>query len=374
MSWSDASTPREYATGIFKVHDESNVFQKKTQFRVIALTKPFRYSGPAPSGTNKDVASKYWFVGRILDKKMSHINFLDNPCNTSTTPKNVDTNTLVYLHTKIILSTDNEEPDFTAGDVVIATIEPGGRRVIYGLQFMKFLRVEDRDNKMPEVLEYDCSSLTNADWDNAPTVATTTSPPTSTPPSTTTPTAASTTASLHNVSDANKDKVHVIYWYAGVNHGTKSFVEEQIKTSVTLKDNQLIVVGEHNYTPAAMIESADKILKDNGWTKESESIGGWSAGGQALANHLKEYPVSNFTKVEVVDPVTAALLGVDFGPNTVMYYRVDNWSTTYAQIRAQLPELAAKIRTAGGTAEEILDATTGNHDTLNLKQLQDVVA
>ena len=167
----------------------------------------------------------------------------------------------------------------------------------------------------------------------------------------------------------------MIYWYAGVNHGTKSFVEEQIKASVTLKDNQLIVVGEHTYAPAAMIEAADKILKENGWTKESESIGGWSAGGAALARHLKEYPVSNFTKVEVVDPVTSALMGIDFGPNTVMYYRVNNWSTpAYDGIRTQLPQLAAKIRTAGGTAEEITDQTQGNHDTLNLKQLQDVVA
>ena len=162
-NWSDITTPRGYATSYFRIKNRKNAFQNTNEFRVIALTPPIRYSGPAPSGNNSDVASKYWFVGRILDKKMSHYNFLENPCAQSTTGDESAALMLQYLHAKIILSTSGEEPDFAAGDVVVATIEPGDRNVIYGLQFMKFMRVEDKDNDMPSVFEYDCKEH-NYDW------------------------------------------------------------------------------------------------------------------------------------------------------------------------------------------------------------------
>ena len=168
-NWSDITTPRGYATSYFRIKNRKNAFQNTNEFRVIALTKPERYSGPAPSGNNDDVASKYWFVGRILDKKMSHISFLENPCAQSVSGDDAAANMLRYLHTKVVLSVYNEEPDFNAGDVVVATIEPGDRNVIYGLQFMNFVRVEDKDNEMPEIFEYDCKEH-KYDWDTGSTV------------------------------------------------------------------------------------------------------------------------------------------------------------------------------------------------------------
>ena len=163
-NWSDVTTPRDYVTGLFKekAYVEDNTFQNTNEFRVIALTKPERYSGPKPSGTNSDVASKYWFIGRILDKKMSHYNFLENPCAQSMSNDKM----LLYLHAKIVLSTSGEEPDFTAGDAIYATIEPGSTDILYGLQFMKFVRVDDKDNKMPEVFEYNCEEH-KYDWADA---------------------------------------------------------------------------------------------------------------------------------------------------------------------------------------------------------------
>tara|TARA_R110000824_G_scaffold363947_2_gene552292 strand:- start:1729 stop:2877 length:1149 start_codon:yes stop_codon:yes gene_type:complete len=163
-NWSDITTPRDYVTGLFKekAYVEDNAFQNTNEYRVIALTKPVRYSGPAPSGTSSDVASKYWFVGRILDKGMSHYNFLENPCAQSVSSSRM----LQYLHTKVVLSTSGEEPDFTAGDAIYATIEPGSADILYGLQFMKFVRVDDKDDKMPEVFEYNCEEH-DYDWADA---------------------------------------------------------------------------------------------------------------------------------------------------------------------------------------------------------------
>ena len=169
-NWSSVSTPRDFAYAWFKqkVEDSivNNVFQKKSQFRVLALSRPEHYSGPIADGTASEQASKYWFTGRILEKNMAHYSFLESPCDVATTDSDTG-KMLQYLHAKIVLSTSGEEVNFDAGDVVIASIEPGSAEVIYGLQFMKFLRIEDKDGSQPELLTEDCSAWVDLDWADA---------------------------------------------------------------------------------------------------------------------------------------------------------------------------------------------------------------
>ena len=169
--WSGISSWRGYAQGLFKVTNRRNVFQNKTQFRVLALTRPEHYSGPDLStGQSSEQASKYWFIGRILSKNMSHYNFLESPCDMSTTSDPHAATMLMYMHAKIILSAAGEKPEFEGGDVIIASIEPGGPEVIYGLQFMKFLRVDDKDGSQSDILKEDCAYFNSDDFDWADAV------------------------------------------------------------------------------------------------------------------------------------------------------------------------------------------------------------
>ena len=363
---------------LFKVHSEMDAFMNKEEFAIRVLSTPV----PVGEGTGTSAAvGHHMFMGRILGigAPSPHEKYLDDPCELATSDDALATH-LISLHTRFKFFKLSTTQPINVGDVIFGRLEPdnGEEEGTYNLQFARLDRLDFKAAISQNSQPTECSSLSSLSYTmpmgQFPTVSMPVASGATTAAASITPGVSGATGNLHNVAESKKDEVHVIYWYAGVAGGTKSFVEGQIRNGVTLKDNQLIVVGEHNYSVETMEESANTILQENGWTKKSESVGGWSAGGGGLARHLAKYPVSNFVKVEVADPVTAALLGIKFGANTTMYYRVNNWSTSYATIREQLPQLAAKIRADGGTAIEITDPTTGSHEAINLKQLQNIAS
>jgi len=148
---------KESAEHLFKLPDKKNKFKNKNSFRVKVLTHPRAFSGPATNSGSVNtldestVASKYVFMGRVLDPDMSHHRFLQDPCDISTRSSKENAEhaaLLTALHTKIILSTKAVKPSFKVGDYIWATAGPGDNNMIYDLQHMQFTAIDDT---FPEV-------------------------------------------------------------------------------------------------------------------------------------------------------------------------------------------------------------------------------
>jgi len=148
---------KESAEHLFKLPDKKNKFKNKNSFRVKVLTHPRAFSGPATNSGSVNtldestVASKYVFMGRVLDPDMSHHRFLQDPCDISTISSKENAEhaaLLTALHTKIILSTKAVKPSFKVGDYIWATAGPGDNNMIYDLQHMQFTAIDDT---FPEV-------------------------------------------------------------------------------------------------------------------------------------------------------------------------------------------------------------------------------
>ena len=148
----------ESAEQHFKLPDQKNKFKNKNTFRIKVLTHPSAFSGPAaaltafkdpnssPNEARSDgPASKYVFMGRILDPEMGHHRFLQDPCDIKTISKENSEKAalLTVLHAKIIMSTKSHVPSFKVGDYIIAEAFPGDNNMIFDLQHMRFTQVDD---------------------------------------------------------------------------------------------------------------------------------------------------------------------------------------------------------------------------------------
>jgi len=149
----------ESAEHHFKLPDQKNKFKNKNTFRIKVLTHPSAFSGPAaaltafkdpnssPNEARSDgPASKYVFMGRILDPEMGHHRFLQDPCDISTISSKENAEhaaLLTVLHAKIIMSTKSHVPSFKVGDYIIAEAFPGDNNMIFDLQHMRFTQVDD---------------------------------------------------------------------------------------------------------------------------------------------------------------------------------------------------------------------------------------
>jgi len=170
---------REAAENLFKLdRDPSlNIFQNKTVFRVEVLTPPKAFSGPATARTPSGVAgtsteavalirsdesdpnkiskyataSKYVFMGRIINPNMAHEKFLEEPCRMATANKPEETATMVALHARIILATDEKKLPFQEGDVIFAECDPGDNNMLYDLQHMHFVKIDNLFKKQPSL-------------------------------------------------------------------------------------------------------------------------------------------------------------------------------------------------------------------------------
>ena len=187
---------REAAENLFKLdRDPSlNIFQNKTVFRVEVLTPPKAFSGPATARTPSGVAgtsteavalirsdesdpnkiskyataSKYVFMGRIINPNMAHEKFLEEPCRMATANKPEETATMVALHARIILATDEKKLPFQEGDVIFAECDPGDNNMLYDLQHMHFVKIDNLFKKQPslEPCEEKLANLFSVEWAN----------------------------------------------------------------------------------------------------------------------------------------------------------------------------------------------------------------
>ena len=135
----------------FSLKDQTlNLFGNKSVFQVRILTKPEAYSGPAsvredPSPvTNDNVASKYLFKGRILDRNMAHQKFLQDPCDESVADDPAAVARLVQLHSTIILTDTGDFDDLQIGDIIYAEASPGDNNNLYDLQNLTFVGVHTK--------------------------------------------------------------------------------------------------------------------------------------------------------------------------------------------------------------------------------------
>ena len=167
------ATLRQLVEAADHMASTANIFQNKSSFLVKVLTVPEHYSGPLLDETktadaNDEMDTKYWFVGRILDPKMAHRKFLPDPCDLSIASDISQVRKLACLHTRIILSTRNQKPDFSVNDYVIASAEPGTNGCLYDLQYMSYERTEDKFSADLNASEAaSCTSLAAIDWGSA---------------------------------------------------------------------------------------------------------------------------------------------------------------------------------------------------------------
>ena len=136
------------------------------------------YSGPATSEaakqdsellSNAGVDSVYIFKGRILDNRMAHATFLQDPCDASIvdSPK---AEVLGSLHSNIILSNVGDFPNISVGDIVYGDLDTGNNN-LYNLQYINMtsvndiFKVEDVDKKLEEC--YDLKSKFTENWNGS---------------------------------------------------------------------------------------------------------------------------------------------------------------------------------------------------------------
>lgn len=149
----------EYAEGSFHMKSGKNIFKKKKQFAVKLLSDPVAYSGPATAAedphnlVDSGIDSKYTFMGRITDLKMTHNKLLGDPCDESTAPSPGANNGVMCLHTIITLTKSGKMPTFKTGDTIICKFRAGDNGMMYDLQSADFVRIDDsfeEKKKAPE--------------------------------------------------------------------------------------------------------------------------------------------------------------------------------------------------------------------------------
>ena len=123
----------------------ANIFQKKKVFQVKVRTPLSAFSGPATSQeandnpeilSNVGVDSQYLFKGRIIDNKMAHVSYLEDPCDSSIF-SSTQAEAFISMHTNFILLKINDLPNIGVGDIVFVELEPGQNNAPYDLQFAR---------------------------------------------------------------------------------------------------------------------------------------------------------------------------------------------------------------------------------------------
>ena len=180
MSSNTITTKKESAEWLFvspslQKEQETNIFQNKTTFKIKVLTPLVAYSGPATSEAAKDdpeilsnsgVDSVYLFKGRIMDNRMAHVSFLEDPCDTSIA-NSPQAEVVGALHSNILLSNVGEMPNISVGDIVYGELDTGNSN-LYNLQYVNMtsvsdvFKVEDVSKKLENC--YDLKSKFESNW------------------------------------------------------------------------------------------------------------------------------------------------------------------------------------------------------------------
>jgi len=128
--------------------NKSNIFKNKTNFKIKVLSPLVAYSGPAEATDDDEqlaelgIDSRYIFKGRILDSRMAHASFLNDPCDLSIAGGDAS-ETVAALHSNVVLSKAGGLPNIQVGDIVYGELEPGDNDNPYNLQFIHMTSVSD---------------------------------------------------------------------------------------------------------------------------------------------------------------------------------------------------------------------------------------
>jgi len=144
---------------------EKDLYGNQNNYRAKIITPPFAFSGPAaisddPAEMTTEGGSSKWvcFV-RFEDPNMPHQKFLDDPCDQSTTPDPASTALLTALHTKMIISLDEDAPAVQFGDHVFCDVGAGDNNMKYDIQFSQFTGIENKYDGQPELTTCDESLI-----------------------------------------------------------------------------------------------------------------------------------------------------------------------------------------------------------------------
>jgi N-acetyl-anhydromuramyl-L-alanine amidase AmpD len=174
------TTKKESAEWLFvspslQKEQETNIFQNKTSFKIKVLTPLVAYSGPATSEAAKEdpdllsdsgVDSVYLFKGRIMDNRMAHVSFLEDPCDSSIA-NSPQAEIVGALHSNILLSNVGDFPNISVGDIVHGELDTGNNN-LYNLQYINMtsvsdiFKVEDIEKKLENC--YDLKSEFESNW------------------------------------------------------------------------------------------------------------------------------------------------------------------------------------------------------------------
>jgi hypothetical protein len=174
------TTKKESAEWLFvspslQKEQETNIFQNKTSFKIKVLTPLVAYSGPATSEAAKEdpdllsdsgVDSVYLFKGRIMDNRMAHVSFLEDPCDISIV-NSPQSEIVGSLHSNILLSNVGDFPNISVGDIVYGELDTGNSN-LYNLQYVNMtsvsdiFKVEDVEKKLENC--YDVKGEFESNW------------------------------------------------------------------------------------------------------------------------------------------------------------------------------------------------------------------
>lgn len=144
----DALTTTEGLTNwLLKRRSQFNVLGKKSTFQAKVLTEPRPLSAADAAAAGQGAGTQFHYMAmvRITDPRMAHENYLDDPCDVSTSDPVLATQ-LYSFHTRMLippLHGDSRLPEID--DYVDIVLEPGGFcGAPYDLQFGQFLKITDR--------------------------------------------------------------------------------------------------------------------------------------------------------------------------------------------------------------------------------------
>jgi len=121
--------------GLYSNVDDSDLFGVQTEYEVKVL------SNPVMDG------DRVTFRGRIIDDRMAHEVFLDDPCDESTASDVSFNQAIANLHSLITIKNPDElAKTISRDDIIIVSLDAGDNDTKYNLQNAKFVRVYEKFN------------------------------------------------------------------------------------------------------------------------------------------------------------------------------------------------------------------------------------
>ena len=163
IQWDTLTTVQGVTNWLLKKGSQFNIFGRKSTFQARVLTTPRRLTAEesAAVGQGKSGAGfHYMAMVRIIDPRMAHENYLDDPCELATSDP-VRATHLRCLHTRIVIPPPRGGEHMPeVNDIVDIVLEPAGHgSAPYNLQTAQSLKVINRPPAAENVINVECTPL-----------------------------------------------------------------------------------------------------------------------------------------------------------------------------------------------------------------------